>query len=257
MGYQAFFVKSRWFPALLVLTCWFLLCAAPTRADSAADAFIKIAEFSTADVGTDLPVGWERMIFEKISKHTEYRLVEENGLTVVRARSEAAASGLTRKVSVDLAQYPMIQWRWKVLNVIEKSDVRTKKGDDYAARIYITFQYDPDRVGFLKKAKYKVGRLLFGDIPIAAVNYIWESKAPVGTIVDNAYTDFVKMIVVESGAERVGEWVQEERNLYEDYVRAFGEEPPLVNGVAIMTDTDNTGEKATAFFGDIFFKKKD
>jgi len=63
------------------------------------------------------------------------------------------------------------------------------------------------------------------------------------------------MIVMESGSERVGEWIMEERNVYEDYKKAFGEEPTNISGVAIMTDTDNTKDSATAYFGDIVFKK--
>jgi hypothetical protein len=71
--------------------------------------------------------------------------------------------------------------------------------------------------------------------------------------VDNAFTDFAKMIVVRSGPADLGRWVQEERNVYEDYKKAFEEEPPMINGVAIMTDTDNTKEAATAYYGDIQF----
>ena len=87
------------------------------------------------------------------------------------------------------------------------------------------------------------------------MNYIWETKTPVGTIVDNAYTDFAKMVIVESGTQKVGMWIDEERNIYEDYKKAFGEEPPMINGVAIMSDTDNTKEQATAYYGDIVFQK--
>ena len=72
-------------------------------------------------------------------------------------------------------------------------------------------------------------------------------------MVDNAYTDFAKMIVVESGSPKVGMWVEESRNVYQDYRQAFGEEPPAINGVAIMTDTDNTKERAVAYYGDIRF----
>jgi len=60
---------------------------------------------------------------------------------------------------------------------------------------------------------------------------------------------------VESGRVLINQWVNEERNVYEDYRKAFGEEPPMVSGVAIMTDTDNTGESAIAYYGDIVFKK--
>lgn len=98
--------------------------------------------------------------------------------------------------------------------------------------------------------------MLFGDIPIAAINYVWKKKAPVGAIIDNAYTDFVKMVVVESEPQKVGTWIDEERNIYDDYKRAFGEEPPVINGVAIMSDTDNTKERATANYGDITFIKR-
>lgn len=216
---------------------------------------LEVGKFSSEPIGQKIPLGWEELIFEKISRHTQYEIVEDEGTRVVRAKSHASASGLVRKMKINIKEYPIIQWRWKVSNVIQGSNVQRKDGDDYSARIYITFEYDSKKVGFLRKAKYNIGRLLLGDIPIAAINYIWESKTPVGTIVDNAYTDFVKMVVVESGKEKVGEWVLEERNLYEDYMKAFKEEPPLVNGIAIMTDTDNTGEIATAYYGDIIFKK--
>ena len=216
---------------------------------------LEIGKFSSETEGQKIPKDWEELNFEKISRHTQYKLVEDEGTIVVEAKSHASASGLVRKMKVDIQEYPIIQWRWKVSNVIQNSDVRRKDGDDYAARIYITFEYDPKKVGFLRKTKYKVGKLLLGDIPISAINYIWESKTPVGTIVDNAYTDFAKMIVVESGKEKVGQWVLEERNLYEDYIKAFNEDPPLINGIAIMTDTDNTGEIATAYYGNIIFKK--
>jgi hypothetical protein len=74
-------------------------------------------------------------------------------------------------------------------------------------------------------------------------------------MVPNPYTDRVMMFVVESGTTKLNQWVNEERNVYEDYKKAFGEEPPMISGVAIMTDTDNTGESATAYYGDIFSKK--
>ena len=98
--------------------------------------------------------------------------------------------------------------------------------------------------------------MLYGEYPpLGAINYIWESKAPIGTVVPNPYTDRVMMFVVESGSAKLNQWAVEERNVYEDYKEAFGEEPPMISGVAIMTDTDNTDESATAYYGDIAFKK--
>ncbi|MBI3596925.1 MAG: DUF3047 domain-containing protein [Nitrospirae bacterium] len=226
----------------------------PPLGHAGSEQVIEVGKFSSAQEGTALPIGWRPLTFPKIPRHTRYEIIKEGETTVVRASSEAAASGLVNAVRVDLMEYPILQWRWKILNVISKGDVRTKQGDDYAARIYITFEYDPEKVDFSTKVKYGMGRLLFGDIPIAAINYIWDNRTPPGTIVDSAYTDRSKLIVVESSRDHVDQWIEEERNVYEGYKKAFGEEPPLVNGVAIMTDTDNTGETAIAYYGDIAFK---
>ena len=221
------------------------------RAETA--AVLEVAKFSAAATGQAFPDEWRPLTFKKIPKSTRYEFVKEGEMVVVKATSEAAASGLIKAVRIDPREYRVVRWRWKVENLLRHSDVTRKDGDDYPARLYITFEYDPDKIGFSKKLKYKAGRAIFGDIPIGAINYIWDTKTPVGTIVENAYTDFAQMIVVESGPQKVGSWVDEERDIYEDYGKAFGEEPPFINGVAIMTDTDNTKERATAYYGDIQF----
>lgn len=216
---------------------------------------LEVGKFSAAVEGHSLPDEWKPLTFPKVPKHTTYTLVRDGSAVVVKAVSNASASGLTKKVRIDPREYPIVRWRWKVDNLLKAADVTTKAGDDYPARLYITFEYDPDKVGFGKKAKYKAGRLIFGDIPIAAINYIWDAKAPQGIFFDNAYTDFARMVVLRSGLQGVGTWMEEERNIYEDYRKAFDGEPPMINGVAIMTDTDNTKESAVAYFGDIVFKK--
>ena len=218
---------------------------------------LAVGKFSEAMEGSALPDGWKPLTFKKIEKHTVYTVVKDGDTAAVKAVSEASASGLTREITINLKEYPIVQWRWKVANTLKKGDVTRKEGDDYPARIYITFEYDSSKVGFFDKAKYEAVKLLYGQYPpLAAINYIWESKAPKGTVVPNPYADQVKMIVVESGPDRLNQWVSEERNVYEDYKKAFGDEPPLISGVAIMTDTDNTGESATAFYGDIVFRKE-
>jgi len=218
-------------------------------------ALLEVGKFSAAPVGQALPDGWKPLTFKKIPKQTAYELIKDGDAVVVKAVSDASASGLTKAVNIDPKEYPIVRWRWKVENVLKHSDVTRKDGDDYPARLYITFAYDPDKVSLGKKLKFKTGQALFGDIPIGALNYIWDTNTPIGTIVENAYTDFAQMVVVESGMQKIGRWVSEERNIYEDYKQAFGEEPPLMNGVAIMTDTDNTKEQATAYYGDIQFAK--
>jgi hypothetical protein len=231
------------------------LLIAPTAARAESPSVIEVGKFSSGTVGQAMPDGWKPLTFKKIPKHTSYEVVKEGESVVVKAMSDASASGLTKEVRIDPKEYPIIRWRWRVENLLKRSDVNRKDGDDYPARLYVTFEYDPEKTSFSKKLKYKAGRAIFGDIPIGALNYIWETKTPVGTIVENAYTDFAKMVVVESGTQKVGMWIDEERNIYEDYKKAFGEETPMINGVAIMSDTDKTKEQATAYYGDIVFQK--
>ncbi len=238
-------------PALLI---YFLTSPLTIRAQS--QAIIEVGKFSATAVGDALPPGWKPLTFKKIERHTTYALVKDNDAVVVKAVAEASASGLTREIKINPKEYPIVKWRWKVSNILKNGDVHQKKGDDYPARIYITFEYDSSKLSFLEKGKYEAIRLFYGQYPpLGAINYIWESKAPIGTMVPNPFTDRVMMFVVETGSSKLNQWVNEERNIFEDYKKAFGQEPPMISGIAIMTDTDNTGESATAYYGDILFKK--
>lgn len=219
-------------------------------------SILEVGNFSSWTEGATLPDGWIPLTFPKIQRHTKYTLVKEEGTVAVKAVSEAASSGLIREIKINPREYPIVQWRWKVANVLSKGDVFRKQGDDYPARLYITFEYDASKVGFFEKAGREAYRMMYGQqLPLGAINYIWESKAPVGIVAPNPYTKQSMMFVLESGKEKLNAWVSEERNVYEDYKKAFGDEPPTINGVAIMTDTDNTKESAVAYYGDIVFKK--
>jgi len=212
-----------------------------------------IGDFSAAAIQTGkLPDGWSPLVFKKIPNHTSYRHVLLDGRGVIEAKSNGGSSGLVRKVTIDPVQYPVITWQWKVSHVLKKGDVTKKSGDDYPARIYITFAYDPAKVGLWEKIKFNTTKLFYGEYPpIAAINYIWANKAEPGLVVPNPYTERVRMIVVESGAAKAGQWVVERRNIVDDYRQAFHEEPPAISGIAIMTDTDNTNEAVIAWYGDI------
>ncbi|MEO5628134.1 MAG: DUF3047 domain-containing protein, partial [Thermomonas sp.] len=134
------------------------------------------------------------------------------------------------------------------------ADLTSKAGDDYAARLYVFFDRKPAQMSFGERIAYKLGRARFGDqIPSAALCYVWDNKQPVGSIRDNAYTGFVKMVVATSGKARQGQWVTLQRDVAADYKRAFGTAPPRITGIAIAVDTDNSGESTISYFGDIRF----
>ena len=248
-------VPGSWIKSSSLALLLYLLTG-PGLLHARSTGHIEAGLFSSASPGEGPPHGWQPLTFSRIKQHTDYSLVEEDDRVVVKAVSYQAASGLTRAISIDPAEYPLIEWRWKVNNVLQKGDVTRKDGDDYPARIYIAFAFDPDRASFLQRLEHRAAQLVRGqDVPYRVISYIWGSNSPAGTMVANSYTDRAMMFVVQGGAEKLRQWVTQQRNVYEDYKKAFGEEPTLISGVAIMTDTDNTQESAVAWYGDIIFRK--
>ncbi|MDA8137533.1 MAG: DUF3047 domain-containing protein [Desulfobacteraceae bacterium] len=214
---------------------------------------LLIGDFSKQDVTKGLPPKWQPLLFPKIERHTEYSLINDPSVgTVIRAVSENAASGLIYRQRIDPDRFAILQWQWKVDHVLKKGDLRSKQGDDYAARIYVAFAFEPDKATWWQQLRHKSASLLAGqELPGTALNYIWANQAPIGTIAPNAYAEETMMIAVQSGPERCGQWLTEKRNLVEDYRQAFKRAPPEIIGIALMTDTDNTGEAAVAYYGDI------
>lgn len=179
---------------------------------------------------------------------------EEGGPWVVAAHAQASASGLVYRCAIDLRKTPVLRWRWKVSGVLEHGDARRKDGDDYAARIYLTFEPRNRDLSFLERTGLAIARRVYGDVPSRAINYVWANRIPRESHVDSAYVGgFVKLLAVESGAERVGVWRVAERDVAADYRALFGVAPPPVVGVALMTDADDTGEQVRAWYGDIAF----
>jgi hypothetical protein len=134
----------------------------------------------------------------------------------------------------------------------------TKAGDDYAARVYLSFEVPPDTLGLGTRLALKLARAVRGpQVPDAAVNYVWDNKHPVGTWQANAYTDRARMLVLRTGAADAGRWVEERRDVAADFAKGFGHAPRRLTGVAVASDTDNTGETAHAGFADFAFVERD
>ncbi len=198
---------------------------------------------------------WDMQTIPRVDA-TVYERVLNDSIPHIKAISNNSASGWRYNIDVDPKEYPIVEWQWKVDGVVKDGDMTKKSGDDYAARIYITFDYSRRDLPFGERLRYEFIRTFTRyEIPLRALNLIWANNAEAGTIAENPFTNWVNMVAAESGEEKAGKWVTTSLNVYETYKRAFGEEPKRITGVAIMTDTDNTGNYATGYYGDLFFKK--
>jgi hypothetical protein len=221
---------------------------------SADPRVLEVGRFVAPAHPDAVPDGWQPLTFKKVARYTRYRVVRDGDRWVLQAESDAAASALYRPLDLDPQAYPRLTWRWKVDNILVKADARKREGDDYPARVYVAFRYDPARATTWEKAKYGAYRLVYGAYPpVAVLNYIWDNRLPPGIMLDNAYSDRARMVVVRSGPAEIGRWLTETRNVVDDYRRLFGGEPPRIAGVAVMTDTDDTGERAVAWYDALAF----
>ena len=231
-------------------------CASVAPNDSGSAPDSRVASFASPPAANGLPSGWQQWIMSRLLKKTEYKVVQDNGAQVLEARSESAASGLLQEVSIDPMVQHHISWRWKVPQLIANADNTRRNADDSPVRIVIAFDGDKKKFDFEDRAMADMVKLFSGrEMPYATIMYIWENKLPVGTVLENAHSGRAKMIVAESGANRVGQWLTMTRNVLEDYRQAYGEEPGKIISVGVMTDTNTTGSKVTAYYGDIMFSE--
>jgi hypothetical protein len=214
-----------------------------------------LSRFSSAN-GTALPPPWQIVTLPKIPRHTQYALVQLDGRKVVRAEAHGSYANVVHPIGADVGTTPILRFSWRADRFPERSNLRTKEGDDMAAKVCVLFDIPPGRLSFGDRVRIELGRQLFDPkLPSATLCYVWDRELPTGTWLPNAYTDRVRMLVLRSAnAGDKGRWFDERRDLRRDIAQAFGNEsdglPPVI-AIAFATDADNTGGSALAYYGDI------
>ena len=189
---------------------------------------IDIGQFSAGNSS-----GWETKAFVG---ETDYRFQHEGNKTVLTAKAVGSASVLGKKIKIDLRKTPYVNWSWKVDRGLGVVNEKTKNGDDFAARLYVVKSGGP----LIWRTK--------------ALNYVWSSSQARGERWPSPYQPDNSIMIATRGIDDgSGQWVTEKRNVREDLKAVFGKDITSIDGIAIMTDSDNTGKEAHASYGDIFF----
>ena len=205
-----------------------------------------------------VPEPWRIIQFDTKIPPTAYQTRVWDGVSAVEAKADGSMALLARGVEVDLKATPILCWRWRVDDVVKNADMKTKAGDDYAARVYVAFKLPSDKIDFGLRLKLQFARNLYGEhVPDAALNYVWDNKNAVGHRQFNAYTDRTQMIVQRSGVAQAGGWISERVDVLSDVVKAYGSDQAKINLLALASDTDNTKSKAHAGFADLHFVGRD
>lgn len=201
-----------------------------TAGSPRAEDRVVVADFSSTVMAGAAPAGWE--LSEKSGK-ADISMVSDGGVPAVRFRSANTSFSIQKKIKVDLKQFPLLGWEWKVTELPRGGDFRKSRTDDQAAQLFVAFS----------KTK--------------AIDYIWDSSVPEGVTASSSPVPFmtIKIVVVRSGPENAGRWMCESRNVREDYRTLFGSEPPPVNAVRLQINTQHTKTSAESYFADVAFAK--
>ena len=191
-----------------------------------------IADFSLGTDENGVPFGWQ---LKERSGNADFTVIKERNIYALRLRSADTSFALQKRVNVNIRQYPLLSWKWKVTNLPEGGDFRNREADDQAAQIFVAFS----------NRKILV--------------YIWDTSSPQGLIGDAWAPPFmtIKAIVVRSGPTETGKWIDEVRNTQKDYKNLFGHEPPNVAAIRIQINSQHTNTYGESFFADLVFKNSE
>ena len=211
-----------------------------------------LPKFSAETARAGTPNGWNFYRIAPFKKNTIYRLENYQGRTVLSANSKTSASGLAVKLRPRQATNLWLQWEWKATGPIVNADNADAYADDAPLRILVAFDGNKSKLPLKEKMNFEMANLISGqEMPYATLMYIWSGKSPVDSVVPNAHTSRIKMIVVDSGWDHLDQWHKHQRDLAADFKRAYGEAPGEIIGIALLTDTDNTKSETRAYYGDI------
>ncbi len=184
---------------------------------------------------------------------TVYSKAVISGVPCVLAEANGSWSLHVANVPPKFATASTLSWRWHVPALVEGANNGTAGLDDAPARLVVAFKGDRDKLDAADRSTMSLAKALGGwELPFAAIQYIWEAKAPVNAVIPNANIARIKKIVVRSGEVGLTEWQSFERNVREDFRKAFpGEEPGEIESIGLMTDTDSLGGVTKACYADV------
>ena len=234
--------------ALAALAALFLAGCSTLPAGPAANP-VADTPWATAGVPPHLAGEWAHFAFPG-KRHVDFHYVRNEGRDAIAATSVSAASMLRKKIRIEPGDLGNVRFSWKVPELIAQADLALRDLADSPVRIVLAFEGDRSRFSARDSTMAELAHVLTGEqMPYATLMYVWCNFRPPGTVIRGPRTDRVRKIVVESGSANLNRWLDYERDIRQDFVRAFGEAPGALVGIGIMTDSDNTGTRTRAWYG--------
>jgi hypothetical protein len=229
----------------------YAFCVASLAGTVCAQSPPEITRFSNTQAGA-APAGWQHVPLSNTKKETEYTTVVDEGVVVLKATAHGSASLMAFRTDFDPRAFPLLSWRWKVIQGIPTAETHSRAREDAPVRLMVSFSGDTSKLSVLDRAASSFAKSASGQaLPYAELMYVWGGKVAVDSITPSALTSRIRMLAVAVDDQGIGRWHNYTRNLVEDFRRAFGEEPGRVTAISLMTDTDNTNTDSESLYGDI------
>lgn len=246
-------IRAYWIAGMLVFAGVWASLGTTLHGESGGTDVVPIGVFSEMDPTRGLPGEWKGLPLADAYRKTAYELVRLDDTVVLRARSDSSTSAIGVERRVDLTTHPILEWRWKIGDLIDGSNLRRRSRFDAPARVVVDFAYDDLRLMYRLKT-VALRALGYDVVPNRALMYVWANRMKLQDVAPTPHAEWIQMVPVRRGSTHVGTWLTERRNVRRDYRRVFGEEPPSVHGVALMTDANSMGDSVTTYYGDIVFR---
>jgi len=222
------------------------------------EAEVLALGLSSSDYRTNaIPEGWHLRRWSTATWNGYAQWSNDEGSNVVKLHSKDALTFLEKTVDINLSDYPIVSWRWKVDNNLKNIDETTMGGDDHPIRLFFVFEPDEEKQSFWFRIKrfFYLDRIHGHPFGGRFTEYLWSSHLSPGHVINDPGKPWQKLMVVESGEEKLGQWISYQRNLYEDFKRLYNEEPRRLIFIGILNDTDHTGQEATSYIADLTFSR--
>lgn len=229
-----------------------VLALVPALAQAQAPALPPLVNSSATAVGA----GWQvRGLPRQKVPLTEFAATRVDGMPALRIEARGSYGNLTYMLRDGAPAPRSLSWSWRLDHPNLFADLRTKEGDDSAARVCISFDLPLERIPFLERQRLELARAVSGEaLPAATLCWVWDTHEAAGTVIANAYSRRVRYLVVRGGNDLFGRWADEARDIAADFARVFGDESPVLppaRAVIVGADADNTRTTSVAYVADL------